>query len=303
MAWYYKDGDQEIGPVDKAELQKLVKAKKVGPKTLVRSEQMDEWQPLANMVRPKTKTAPPPPAPPKEASRKETPPEKAPVDAASTNPADEEDLVATLPEVVMGETSDEQGAPAAIAVCSQCGRSFPQDQMISYDDHVICAACKPIFVQKLKEGASLPTAMVYGGFWIRLVAKFIDGIIMTIVQWAIMIPVGMMFMPSMVENPEQFPPAGYFAFAGFQTFLGILLPVGYNTFFIGRFGASLGKMACQLRVVTPEGESVTYMRAMGRSFSEIISSLILAIGYIMAAFDDEKRTLHDRIASTRVVRK
>jgi uncharacterized RDD family membrane protein YckC len=31
--------------------------------------------------------------------------------------------------------------------------------------------------------------------------------------------------------------------------------------------------------------------------------MIFAIGYIMAAFDDEKRALHDRICSTRVIRK
>jgi hypothetical protein len=34
----------------------------------------------------------------------------------------------------------------------------------------------------------------------------------------------------------------------------------------------------------------------------LLSSLTLAIGYIMAAFDDEKRSLHDRICDTRVIR-
>jgi uncharacterized RDD family membrane protein YckC len=31
--------------------------------------------------------------------------------------------------------------------------------------------------------------------------------------------------------------------------------------------------------------------------------MILLIGFIMAAFDDQKRTLHDRICETRVVQK
>jgi uncharacterized RDD family membrane protein YckC len=30
--------------------------------------------------------------------------------------------------------------------------------------------------------------------------------------------------------------------------------------------------------------------------------MILYIGYIMAGFDDEKRTLHDRICDTRVIK-
>jgi uncharacterized RDD family membrane protein YckC len=61
-------------------------------------------------------------------------------------------------------------------------------------------------------------------------------------------------------------------------------------------------MACNLKVVVEDGERVTYMRAFGRHFAKLLSSMILAIGFIMAAFDDQKRTLHDRICETRVVR-
>ncbi|HET6371045.1 MAG TPA: RDD family protein, partial [Nitrospiria bacterium] len=43
--------------------------------------------------------------------------------------------------------------------------------------------------------------------------------------------------------------------------------------------------------------------ACGRYFAEILSGIILCIGYIMAAFDDEKRALHDRICGTRVIKK
>jgi len=197
----------------------------------------------------------------------------------------------------------EDSEPPPTTVCSQCGRSFPLDQVVTFDDQTICAACKPLFVQKLKEGASLPAMLEYGGFWIRFVAKFVDNIILGIVQWAIMIPTSMMMAPSMVQSGEQFPASGFMALMGFQVIIGISLPAAYNTFFIGRFGATLGKMACRLQVVTPEGGRVSYARALGRFFSEMISSMILAIGYIMAAFDDEKRALHDRICSTRVVRK
>jgi uncharacterized RDD family membrane protein YckC len=40
---------------------------------------------------------------------------------------------------------------------------------------------------------------------------------------------------------------------------------------------------------------------VGRYFAQWISAIILAIGYIMAAFDDQKRALHDRICETRVI--
>lgn len=101
---------------------------------------------------------------------------------------------------------------------------------------------------------------------------------------------------------EDFGP-GFIAFMVISYVLSLGLWIAYPTFFIGKYGATLGKMACQLKVVTEDGGKVTYMRALGRAFAEYLSMLTIYIGYIMAGFDDEKRTLHDRICSTRVVRK
>jgi len=75
------------------------------------------------------------------------------------------------------------------------------------------------------------------------------------------------------------------------------------TYFLGKFSATPGKMALGLKVLRADGEMITYPRALGRFFAEFLSSVILAIGYIMAAFDEEKRALHDRICDTRVVRR
>ena len=77
----------------------------------------------------------------------------------------------------------------------------------------------------------------------------------------------------------------------------------YDTWFIGKYGATPGKMACKLKIVVEDGSRVSYLRAFGRHFAKYLSAMILLIGYIMAAFDDQRRTLHDRICETRVVRK
>ena len=77
--------------------------------------------------------------------------------------------------------------------------------------------------------------------------------------------------------------------------------ISYETILIGKYGATLGKMACKIYVVTAEGGRVSYLRAYGRYFARILSAFTLLIGFIMAAFDPEKRTLHDRICNTRVV--
>ena len=79
--------------------------------------------------------------------------------------------------------------------------------------------------------------------------------------------------------------------------------IGYQIFFLGKYGATLGKMACGLRVVTADGGKISYGRATGRAFAEMLSGIICYIGYIMIAFDDQKRGLHDHICNTRVIYK
>jgi len=303
MVWYYRDGDQENGPVSKAELQALIKSKKVGAQTLVRSVEMNDWVPLIDAVRGTTapsRTTPPPPdrAPEMKFEAADTPVDDDFGELAmeETDPAPEE--VQSKDMAVAGA-----GGASSTVVCSQCGRSFPQDQVIAYDDQMICAACKPMFVQKLKEGVGLPAIQNYAGFWIRFVAKFIDYAALGLVQWAIMAALSAIIMPNLLQSSDPSQITGVFALIGISALISLTMQVFYYTFFLGRWGATVGKMACRLKVVTPEGGKITYMRAFGRFFAEWISGIILYVGYIMAGFDDEKRALHDRICSTRVVKK
>jgi uncharacterized RDD family membrane protein YckC len=128
---------------------------------------------------------------------------------------------------------------------------------------------------------------------------------MAAVQYAIIIPMTFLFFSgsAVSENPEQILSSGSLALIGLQQIIGILIPAAYNTFFIGRYGATLGKMACRIKVVSPEGAQISYARALGRYFAELLSAIVMGIGYLMAAFDSEKRALHDRVCSTRVVYK
>ncbi len=184
------------------------------------------------------------------------------------------------------------GIGTAETVCCECGRTFSQDDMIRYQDSWVCAECKPIFFQKLKEGAALPGTVVYGGFWIRFVAKFADWIIVGVANQLLLV---------LLWRPPIIPAETPFAL-GAQWLFSMVLPAAYTTFFLGKYGATLGKMACGLKVVTADGGKVSYLRGFGRHFAEFLSSIILCIGYIMAAFDEQKRTLHDHICSTRVIK-
>lgn len=305
MVWYYRESDQEIGPVSKADLQTLIQSKQVNAQTMVRSVEMTDWVPLIDVVQGKVQGSTPPPAPPANDAQVAQPETMDAVSGDTVEALVMEEKIDSPPEEVsnMDMAPPAAGDVSSAAICSQCGRSFPQDQVIAYDDQMICAACKPMFVQRLKEGAVMPTSMAYGGFWIRVLAYIIDTIPLVIVNWVIMIMSSMVLMPSMMQTGGEPSTVGIIVMMAIYMVASIGIPVFYYTFFHGRWGATLGKMACGLKVVTAEGEKITYMRAFGRYFAAMISGMILCIGFMMAGWDDEKRTLHDRICSTRVIKK
>ena len=191
---------------------------------------------------------------------------------------------------------------ASEAVCAECGRIFNTQEMIRYDDAQVCAGCKPVFMQKLAEGVKVgaaPGTLEYAGFWIRFAAKLIDGLILLAI---LIVPIILLISQAVrAGSPPSSPQMTLF-----QVFIQLgfyAINAAYTIFFLGRFGATPGKMACKLQVVTAEGRKITYARATGRYFAEILSGLVCNIGYLIAAFDDQKRSLHDHICNTRVVYK
>lgn len=184
------------------------------------------------------------------------------------------------------------------AVCAECGRMFDVNDMIRHGEAYICATCKPVFMQKLTEGAKIETgALNYAGFWIRVGAKIVDGIILGIVLLVPMFIAGMRLAQG--GDPEAFESIMLISQLGYY-----IVWMAYSVFFIGKYGATPGKMVCKIKVVMADGSPVSYGRATGRFFAEVLSGMVCYIGYIMVAFDKvEKRALHDHICNTRVVYK
>ncbi len=156
-------------------------------------------------------------------------------------------------------------------------------------------------------GASQVQILGYGGFWRRVLAKIIDGFITGMLSWIILIPLMIMMLGGM-ENltsgseptPEQLQSLIGFQLVGFV--VQIVIPIIYGLFFISKYDATPGKLALGMRIYRADSSRLTKGRIIGRYFAELLSSLTLGIGYLIAAFDSEKRTLHDHIADTRVVR-
>ena len=197
-------------------------------------------------------------------------------------------------EIRSSRSSSTAVAGAGERICVECGRPFPADEVIEYQGDFVCGECKPIFLQRLQEGGLQQGDFEYGGFLVRVGAKFLDGIITYVASFAVMIPIGIMSATAGESSQMMVLLVSYVASFG--------IPLVYSVFFLGKFGATPGKMALGLKVVRSDGEPITYLRALGRYFAEILSSIILMIGYIMAAFDSEKRALHDHICDTRVIK-
>jgi len=192
------------------------------------------------------------------------------------------------------------GAPAETATevaCAECGNIFPVGETIRYGAANVCATCKPVFLQKIQEGAPLQAQagqLNYAGFWIRFGAYFIDYLILLGVNMAMNLVVGLGALGG--------APRAAIALQLAMMFLQFAIGICYEALMVGRYGATLGKMALKLQVVTADGGRVSYPRAFGRYFAKILSGLACLVGYIIAGFDNpEKRALHDHICNTRVV--
>lgn len=158
----------------------------------------------------------------------------------------------------------------------------------------------------------LPTpARTYAGFWLRLVAHLIDGMIIGVVLLALLVPLAAMTgLGATLRgfHPDQEPnPALVFAFISSIWIFVLIAVLGgwlYNAYCeSSEWQATPGKKVLNLAVTDLNGNRVSFGRASGRYFSKMITALIpLGIGYIMAGFTERKQALHDMIASCLVLR-
>jgi uncharacterized RDD family membrane protein YckC len=124
--------------------------------------------------------------------------------------------------------------------------------------------------------------LVYGGFWERFGAAFIDGLILIIPNYLLI----------------------YIAGDGLGNVLSLVMSWLYYAYMeSGTTQATIGKKALGLKVTTTEGQPISFAQATGRYFGKILSTLILLIGYLMMIWDEKKQTLHDKMANTLVVKK
>lgn len=145
---------------------------------------------------------------------------------------------------------------------------------------------------------ALPAELPKAGFWVRVIACFLDSLILGAVQFVI----GLVLSIAGGAAGD-FEGGGSFALFMITWLCSIVISITYYVFFTGYNGQTPGKMALRIQVVRSDGSPLSYGRAFLREIpAKFISALILGIGYLMVAFDRQKQGLHDRIAGTYVIK-
>ena len=152
----------------------------------------------------------------------------------------------------------------------------------------------------------------YAGFWIRFLASFLDTLFLAL-------PVGIVIY--FISNGNWFDLAQYqqniqIAMSGNihalqsqpQTSLKWELLFEFSVLvvtilFWNRWrGATPGKKFVHIQIVNAKSfKDITNKQAITRSLGYIPSTFLFMIGFIMVAFRDDKRSLHDLLAGTCVI--
>jgi uncharacterized RDD family membrane protein YckC len=131
----------------------------------------------------------------------------------------------------------------------------------------------------------------YAGFWVRVAARIVDGILAGI---ATLIVMGII-MPG--ADTSATGPFLFRSLLSFVVFGLYAVPMEASA-----RQATLGKMLFNLKVVDLAGNRLTPRRAAARYVARLVVGLTLGIGYLMVAWTRKKQGLHDKIAETLVVK-
>lgn len=188
-----------------------------------------------------------------------------------------------------GSTAAALGDPVAARgrkICPGCHRFNPANA-------VFCADCGV----GLPKNSAVPLFGGPAGFWIRLVAFVIDGLLIAGVELLLFSRLG---LPEVDYDRLPFAEALLQDAPGLA--LGSAITCLYAMIMVGAWGGTAGKLMLGLRIVrNSDGSKVPYGLALGRSLAEFASMIPVCLGYIWIALSPSKRAWHDYLCDTRVV--
>ncbi|PCJ61337.1 MAG: transporter [Planctomycetota bacterium] len=184
--------------------------------------------------------------------------------------------------------------------CSQCGETFLEDELITLQDHLVCAICKPMFLQKAEEGGVV-SENVYqlADRGMRLVAALLDGLVLI----PFLIP-GVIVFAIFAENED----IGFAVGLGLMG-LGSLVYGAWNISLLHKKGQTVGKKIMKIKIIYRDDSRIGFWgvflkRYLIISFLGLIPFVgnIIGLVDVLLIFRENKACLHDDIAKTKVVK-
>ena len=182
-------------------------------------------------------------------------------------------------------------ATEMIRRCARCSVPFCPDCLVEIGGRPYCATCKTEQLLDVRSGVD-HTRLAFSSPWKRFGALMIDWVLIAVPMYTLMAI--FVFIPT-IQNEKPSP---------HMDFLGIpfaLIGFVYEGLMLQSRGQTLGKIALRVRVVRADGTPMTTGQAWGRAFIKTIFGCIGIFDYLPAFFTQERTTLHDMVASTRVV--
>jgi uncharacterized RDD family membrane protein YckC len=264
--WYYADAEnQRQGPLSAEEMAQRFHQGKLRLDTLVWRDGLAEWQPLRDFTQ--------------ELALHQVPSETfyTPVEA--------------MPAEARSAQADPFAAPPASALDTSA-HATPDSPYA------------PPRATLISGNAAIHGGeVVYAGFWKRVAAYVIDSFVVGIAGGILGAIIGGV-MGAIFGLNGGLGGGGFVAIQLVSNLVSLTISAVYYAWFHASANqATLGKMAIGIKVVRTNGEPISFARGVGRYFATILSSLILCIGFLMAAFTERKQGLHDMICDTLVVDK
>ena len=171
------------------------------------------------------------------------------------------------------------------AFCSGCGAAIPEGSQF-------CPSCgqRVGVAPPAWSGATdveTATTYTYAGFWLRFVATIIDLIIVSVVS---------AFIGAIIAGGDDTGTVS----AMLNLFGDWLYCALMES---SKFQGTVGKLVLGLIVTDDQYRPISFGRATWRYLGHFLSTIILGIGFLMAAVTTRKQCLHDIMAGTLVVKK
>jgi uncharacterized RDD family membrane protein YckC/ribosomal protein L40E len=171
-------------------------------------------------------------------------------------------------------------------VCPDCGADLPSG------DAGACPGCGAKFA-----GVRKTPDRIFAGFWARLGAAIIDGMLVGIVVMIVgTLAAFALFVPSSAS-------AQSVSSTMFSTSLviGSFISWIYYAYLESSPGqATLGKRVIGTKVTDLEGRRISFKRASARWLAKFLSIATLGLGFLLIGFTEKKQGLHDKVAGTLV---